>query len=115
MDSDRFDAWTRRRFGLGLGAGGAVAGLFALAAPNGAAAKKNQKKRRRTRCLKKNASCTTGATGRKKCCRGLRCDSPGTGLMSTFCCSRGKVTCDDDFDCCLGFTCEGDRCVLFDM
>ena len=116
MDDKRFDTWTRRRFGLEAGVGGALAGLFALACGADAEGKKNRKKRRRRkRGLKLNAPCTTGATGRRKCRRGLHCDSPATGLMSTFCCSRGNVACDEGFDCCIGFTCDEGRCERFEM
>ncbi len=111
MDSDRFDAWTRRRFGQGLGVGGAVAGLFALVVPHEAAAKKTkEKRRRRKRCLKKNDFCTTG--GKRKCCKRLRCDFPAAVSMRTHCCARAEGKCDEDFDCCVGFSCgSGDRCV----
>jgi hypothetical protein len=106
MDSDRFDAWTRRRFGLGIGIGGA-AGLFNLATPDDAEGKKNKKKRRRKRCLKKNAPCTQG--GKRKCCKKLRCDFPAAVSMRTHCCGRAEQWCNEDFDCCVTFLCNLER------
>lgn len=106
MDSERFDAWTRRRFGLGLG--GATAGLFALVAPDEAQGKKNRKKRRRRKpCLKKNAPCSQA--GKRTCCKALHCDFPAALSMRTHCCARAEGKCDEDFDCCEGFLCNEGR------
>jgi hypothetical protein len=107
MDSDRFDAWTRRRFGLGIGVGGAVAGLLSLSSPipsDAGKKAKRRKKRRRKRCLKKNDVCTQG--GKRRCCKDLRCDFPAALSMRTHCCARAEGKCGEDFDCCVGFQCN---------
>lgn len=113
MDDGRFDAWTRRRFGFGLG--GTVAGLFALGATKEAEGKRNARRRRRKRCLKKNDFCTQGA--KRKCCNQLRCDFPADVSMRTHCCGRAEGKCDEDFDCCIGFACNlgRGRCEIPDM
>ena len=85
MEETRFDAWTRRRFGLMAGSA-----LAALAGWQRTDAKKK-------RCKKLGASCKTG--GKRKCCGTLKCDriafEPSTRQR---CCRRrqgdnaGKVT-----------------------
>jgi len=110
MDDKRFDAWTRRRFGLEAGIGGALAGLFMLASGDDADGKKNRKKRRRRRrkrCLRKNDPCTQG--GKRKCCQELRCDFPAAVSMRTHCCGVAEERCDEDFDCCVRFQCSLER------
>ena len=116
MDSDRFDAWTRRRLGLGIGIGGVAAGLLALVSPAESDAKPNTKKRRRRkRCLKKNDDCTQG--GKRKCCKNLRCAFPNGPTMRTHCCAGAEGKCDEEFDCCIGFECNlgRGRCEPADM
>lgn len=80
MDDSRFDAWTRRRFGLA--AGGAAASLLGLAAalPSPTSAKKNKKKRLKLNsfgcvdvgrpCRGKDAKCCSGRCQGKKPKRG---------------------------------------------
>jgi hypothetical protein len=108
MDSDHFDAWTRRQVGLGFG--GAIAGLFGLLAYQDIEAKKKnkkkkrKKKKRRKRCLKLGTLCTTGST--QKCCSGLECDFPSGGFMGTLCCGTEGQECDGAIDCCGGFACS---------
>src|SRR5688572_1620526 len=105
MDSDRFDGWTRRQFGMGLGIGGAIAGLVSfVSSPETDAKKRKKKRRRRKRCLMKNDVCTQG--GKRKCCKDLRCDFPAAVSMRTHCCARAEGKCDEDFDCCVGFQCD---------
>jgi hypothetical protein len=107
MDSDRFDAWTRRQVGLGVG--GALAGLFGLLKYQDLEAKKNKKKKRRkkkhrNRCLKLGDLCTTEAT--KTCCKGLECDFTAGLSMATMCCGTAGQPCESPIDCCQGFGCS---------
>lgn len=104
MDDIRFDAWTRRRFGIA--AGGAVAALIALVSPDQGAARKKGKKKKK-RCLDIGVSCTTGG---RPCCGALRCDSAGGGGPNTFCCKTAG-SCRFGFDCCFGWACEASQCV----
>jgi hypothetical protein len=104
MDSGRFDAWTRRHFGLA--ASGVISGLLGLGVhPAGSDAKKrNKKRRRRKRCLKLGNFCTSG--GKRRCCKRLRCDFPSAGSMATLCCRTEGGQCDAGIDCCEPFTCN---------
>ena len=107
MDAARFDAWTRRRFGLA--ASGTIAGVLLADRRNVTASKK---KRRRKRCIKSGHRCTTGA--KRKCCKGRRCDFTGGLSILTLCCGTEDRSCTDDFDCCQGFLCNPatDRCEI---
>jgi hypothetical protein len=104
MDGSRFDAWTRRRFGLA--AGGAIGSLLGLhdVEPDDAEAKK-----RKRRCRKLGQSCTPG--GRRKCCkkRGLSCQIFEEGSDARRCCRKGNEVCTDDSDCC-SQDCVDGRC-----
>ena len=111
MNEFRFDAWTRRRFGLAaVGLGAALTGLIG---PGGAKAKK---KRRKKRCLRVNQPCRDGSK-KKRCCKDLICDeakvvSP-TGLG---CCRHFQARCESESECCGSFKCQpaeglvGNRC-----
>ena len=97
MDGSRFDAWTRRRFGLVAGGFAAVlAGLI----PGGedVAARK---KRRKKRCKKLGQRCTQG--GKKKCCR-KPCARPFGLTQEDRCCKGGGESCTPgpDSACCTG-------------
>jgi hypothetical protein len=99
MEDDRFDAWTRRRFGLA--AGGFAASVLGLAGIEDAQTKKKRKKR----CRKLGASCKSG--GKRRCCGKLKCDrihfdpSP-----KTRCCRKKDQPCGDSDDCCSGLCCS---------
>ena len=62
MDGNRFDAWTRRRFGLATA--GALAALLARHHPHDTEAGR--------RCLRKGRVC---ANTSKRCCGKLTCDN----------------------------------------
>jgi hypothetical protein len=93
MDASRFDAWTRRRFGLALGRG--TASLLGLAVFGATAAKKHKHKHKKKRCKKSLQSCV----GKKKCCKGLTCEAG-----PNHCCKPVQGTCTAPTDCC------GDQC-----
>ena len=102
MDGPRFDAWTRRRFGLATGLGLAV--LIGAAAPFGIDAKRKKK-----RCKRLGDTCTSG--GKRKCCHDLRCDHVGLdSIIQTFCCHTEGKSCSKETDCCTGLGCSGDLC-----
>ncbi len=95
MDGLRFDAWTRRRFGLA--AGGAVATLLGLLGSGTDDAKAKKK-----RCRKLGKLCTQG--GKKKCCGNRFCARPFTFTAADRCCKGGGEPCtgDEDPTCCTG-------------
>ena len=100
MDGPRFDAWTRRRFGLL--AGGLAAGLLRLSAADPADARKRKKKPRcrplRFECNDKNRH--------KRCCPGLFCaEVEGLGDADR-CCQAYRSPCRDDSECCGFAECE---------
>jgi hypothetical protein len=115
MDGSRFDAWTRRRFGIATG--GVLASLLGGLAVEDAEAKKHHKHKkhhkRKKRCLKLRASCTPG--GKHKCCGDLKCrvDSVDEGVHTVCCKTEGKH-CDDTAECCSGLGCliETSECTL---
>jgi hypothetical protein len=101
MDGSRFDAWTRRRFGLA--AGGLAGSLLALMGLDDAEAKKKHKKHKKhkKRCRKLGQSCTQG--GKRKCCsnKGLACQIFDTDHPDARrCCLRGTAACTEDSECC---------------
>ncbi|MGH2616380.1 MAG: hypothetical protein ACRDJC_14145 [Thermomicrobiales bacterium] len=70
MDDTRFDAWTRRRFGLTTG--GLLASLLGLTAlPDAATAKR--KKRNRKKCKNNQKRCGTKKCVKGDCCPGKPC------------------------------------------
>jgi hypothetical protein len=110
MDGSRFDAWTRRKFGLALGDG--VAFLVGLGQLDDAAAKKKKRKKKK-RCKKLTRTCTPGA--KKRCCKGLRCDRVEFADDHR-CCRRTQTACTSDDQCCRAQRCDeifpgsGNRC-----
>ena len=92
MDGLRFDAWTRRRFGLVVGGlAGALSGGVHLA--------KAKDKDKKERCRKVEKKCG----GNKKCCGSLKCGRDDDG--SKYCCRKtGTAGCTPSFDnrCCTG-------------
>ena len=103
MDATRFDAWTRRRFGLA--AGGAVAAALGLGGPIESEAGK-----KKMRCRKLQQSCKP--SGRKKrCCKGkgLLCEIV-VGLNGRHCCRGVGAACTETADCCGFLDCGGGTC-----
>lgn len=97
MDGSRFDALTRRRFGVTT-AGVIGAALGWSTALDGAAGKK----RRRKRCRRVLQACRPGAQ-RKRCCKRLRCAEDGAGDHR--CCRPVQAACQAESDCCNGRLC----------
>jgi hypothetical protein len=96
MDGSRFDAWTRRRFGVA--AGGAAATLFGLASLSDAAAKKKRKKRPK-RCRKLWATCSPRG---RRCCNRFKCRDVGDPDPEFRCCKLDGERCSGDDECCSG-------------
>jgi hypothetical protein len=106
MDGSRFDAWTRRRFGVA--AAGLVVGFFAVAGWDDAPAKRKHKKHKKPRprqCEQMHTHCNP-KNDRKMCCGGLGC-SHVTELGGNHCCLWRYFACDDDVDCCGNLKCLG--------
>ena len=95
MDDTRFDAWTRRRFGLA--AGGVLAPLLGLARTEQAVARK--------RCRKLGKPCVIGG---RRCCKGRTCGGPPP---DRFCCKQGGESCKKPRHCC-NLTCFRGKCAL---
>lgn len=114
MDGSRFDAWTRRRFGLAMG--GLAASLRSAASPDNAEAKKNRKKRKKKKpCQTVGIACNVG--GKRKCCSGLSCElNAGGDTSRTFCCQTVGNPCGQLADCCDGLGCAPDGiCKKFEI
>ncbi len=105
MDGSRFDAWTRRRFGVVAAA--AITGWLGLAARDGTVAKRKKapKQRRKRQCEKLNTKCNPG-NDRKLCCAAMAC-----GLVPELgghhCCQQRYGACGVDADCCNNLVCTG--------
>jgi hypothetical protein len=95
MDGSRFDAWTRRQFGYFIGG---FASLFGLAAIDEVEAKKKHKHKKKKKCKKLLVTCG----GKKKCCKGLTCDTR-FGTTGTICCKPLQRPCTDAGECCNAF------------
>jgi hypothetical protein len=106
MDAPRFDAWTRRRFGVLTG--GLLAAVAGLTIAEEATAKKHKHcKKSETKCGKK---CVKGACCPGASCKvnGERCDCGKTLDGEAFGASRAQALCEpctSDDDCL-----ERDRC-----
>jgi hypothetical protein len=108
MDSKRFDAWTRRRFGLG--AGGLAASLLGLQDLNEAKGKKNNKHKHQGKHKHKGQKCKQAGTGckpkKRRCCGTLSCQAvPGFGGKR--CCAGGGAQCSQSQECCSGICAQG--------
>ena len=97
MDTGRFDAWTRRRVGLGIS--GIAAGLLGAAGGGESMAKKKKKKRGSSNpcagknwCLDRTHTCNGGAN---QCFvtafGGNFCSAVSLGVTSCAQCSNGEV------------------------
>jgi hypothetical protein len=108
MDGSQFDAWTRRRFGLA--AGGLTAALLGIGLIEDASAKKKRRRKKKKRCKKLGDTCKQG--GKRKCCKGTRCDLVGNdSILQTFCC-HDEGPCSETADCCQGHVCDNGTCVI---
>jgi hypothetical protein len=134
MESERFDAWTRRRFGMM--AGGVTAAILSFVSAGDVGAKKHGK----VRCRKELQSCDP-ADKKQRCCSGLNCDvfdeqvglrcclglrshcdmsanhccgeltcGSAVGLRGSRCCAGKQGLCSEDADCCVGLGCGQGRC-----
>lgn len=110
MDGSRFDAWTRRRFGLA--AGGVVTSILGLAGLGEVTLGKRHRHRhkpRKKRCKKLGNTCAVG--GKRACCNDLACDAVGGGAdPQTRCCKANGAPCQADDDCCQVQACVGGLC-----
>jgi hypothetical protein len=105
MDGSRFDAWTRRKFGLA--AGGAVAALVGMTGLTDTEAKKKKKKK----CRKLGQTCDIN-TKNQKCCKKNEDCAQVQGLgSSNFCCKPHNANCSVNTDCCGNRKCSGGICV----
>jgi hypothetical protein len=106
MDSIRFDAWTRRRFGMA--AGSTLGALLGLISRRDTAAKHHHHKKK---CIKLGHPCTPGRS--PKCCtkrRNLLCDlTVHNSTVHTVCCLAQHESCLGHEDlCCEGLDCRSD-------
>jgi hypothetical protein len=100
VEGPRFDAWTRRRFGIA--AGGLSASLLGLAAIDDTEAKKGKKKK----CKKLGAGCKTSGK-KKRCCKAFSCEPNAAGAQH--CCKDDAKPCTLSSDCC-STLCQSDVC-----
>lgn len=114
MDAKHFDAWTRRRFGLG--AGGLAASLLGFQGLDEAEGKnkknkhkhknKGKHKHKGQKCKKAGTGCEPVTKGKRSCCSGLTCQAvPGFGGLR--CCAGTGVKCSQSQECCSGSCVEG--------
>lgn len=117
MDGERFDAWTRRRFGLA--AGGAAASMLGLLGLDDAEAKKkknkkknkNKKNKNKKQCRKLGQTCDQTQKN-KKCCNQNQLCAQVQGLGSgNFCCKQRGSGCSVNTDCCGSDKCTNGSCV----
>ena len=98
MDGSRFDAWTRRRFGIAVG-GATLAESISLI--SGIAAK------RKKRCKRLGKPCSPGG---RKCCKTLKCRDIGDPNPDFRCCRPDGQSCANSDQCCSGCNSETHRC-----
>ncbi len=106
MDGSRFDAWTRRKFGLA--AGGAVASLIGLAALPEAEAKKNKNKNKK-QCRKLGQTCDINKKNQRCCKSGQDC-AQVQGISGNVCCKQQNANCQHNTDCCGTRKCTNGTC-----
>jgi hypothetical protein len=88
MDGSRFDAWTRRHFGLV--AGTLAASLLGIAARDDADAKKKKNRKKKKRCKTLFQGCNPKK--KRRCCQSLACEAP-TGSSAKRCCIDDNESC----------------------
>jgi hypothetical protein len=96
MDGSRFDAWTRRNFGVA--AGGALAGLLALAGRHDAEAQVTEPEAKN--CRKNGQTCDQTRRGQECCNDNNLCAQIAGEGSNTFCCKQVGGTCRRNSDCC---------------
>jgi hypothetical protein len=111
MDGSRFDAWTRRQFGLTLGGGLAL--LLGLSKLDEIEAKKKRKRKRKNRkkkrCKKVEQDCQ-GEFDQSNCCNGLSCEPLTPGSEDNRCCHPFVDDPCDGGGCCDILECRGGTC-----
>ena len=104
IDADRFDAWTRRRFGKA--AAGALAGLLAVTATESSGARRKRRRKERKRpCEKLGTRCNPN-NDKQICCGVLYCQQVPE-LGGHRCCKTQHLPCSRDADCCGNLVCGG--------
>lgn len=110
MDGSRFDAWTRRRFGVAMA--GALALLFGLEASQEADARrkrravrqrKRKRRKRKRKCEKPRTRCNP-QNDKQLCCPGHACQIVPE-LGGHRCCHMRFDPCRDNADCCGNLLC----------
>jgi hypothetical protein len=100
MDGNRFDAWTRRRFGVV--ASGLVGSVLTVTGRDETRAKKKKR-----RCRRANAECGRG----RKCCNGLVCKPLERDRLRRCCIAAGDpCNVEKPEECCAGFCTDSDEC-----
>lgn len=107
MDGSRFDAWTRR--GFGVAAAGALLGMLPW---DDTAAKRKRKKRKRSKarsrqCEPLGTDCNPH-NDQRLCCGGLICGHVAE-LGVRRCCHDRFGPCQDHTDCCNNMKCVGNE------
>jgi hypothetical protein len=109
MDDERFDAWTRRAFGVA--AGGLAATILGLTATDDVDAKK--KKRKKKKCKGGKKKCGKKCIPKSNCCTDADCGGGATCQDGTCLCLAGERecegTCIPEDVCCPGEAC-GENC-----
>ena len=105
MDGSRFDAWTRR--GFGLAGGGLALTLLGLARTEDVEAKKGKKGKKPKRCKKVGTGCNPGS--KRKCCKGAACQQVPSLGGNRCCLTTDGAPCISPSNCCSGF-CLDDQC-----
>lgn len=101
MDDLRFDAWTRRRFGLV--AGGTLAALLGLAESQATEAKR---KRRPKRCRKLGETCDNTKRSKSCCNAALLCAQVTQVGQANVCCKQAGQDCANSRECCGNDACD---------
>jgi hypothetical protein len=138
MDGSRFDAWTRRRFGVATA--GAVAAVIRLIERDSTTAKREHRhkipscKKLKQPCKRQHQCCDrvrrltcdkVGSLPKRRCCYDYRTICSGVdgeccrnltcgavkGLDGRRCCAEAGGSCRGANDCCLGALCVGGVCV----
>jgi len=108
VDGSRFDAWTRRQFGLA--AGGMAASLLGLASLAETDAKKKKNKNKK-KCRNLGQTCDINKKN-QQCCKNNQDCAQVQGLgSSNFCCKPQNSSCSVNTDCCGNRKCNGGTCV----
>lgn len=105
MEADRFDAWTRRRFGVSVA--GALTGLLGTAFPVSIRARKKKRRKDRKRPCEKLGTHCNPKNDKQLCCGGLYCQKVPE-LGGNRCCKTLHLPCTRDADCCGNLVCAGD-------